>query len=61
MTESEEYIDQMKKLMLDTLNELFNEKTLHDQVKWEYLKYNIRKNIINFSKKLAKNTSKKNP
>ena len=49
----------MKKFISDTLNELFNENILDDQVKWEYLKYNIRKYTINFSKKLAKNTNKK--
>ena len=49
----------MKKIISDTLNELFNENILDDQVKWEYFKYNIRKYTINFSKKLAKNTNKK--
>ena len=48
----------MKKLISDTLNELFIENILDDQVKWEYFKYNIRKCTINFSKKLAKNTKK---
>ena len=48
----------MKKIILDTLNELFNENILDDQVKWEYLKYNIRKYTIKFSKELAKNTNK---
>ena len=54
-----EFVHQMKKFISDTLNELFNENILDDQVKWEYLKYNIRKYTINFSKKLAKNTNKK--
>ena len=49
----------MKKLILDTLNELFNENILDDQVKQEYQKYNIRKYSINFSKRLAKNKTKK--
>ena len=44
---------------LDTLNELFNKNVLDDARKWEYLKYNIRKYTINFSKTLAKNKSKK--
>ena len=44
----------MKKLILDNLHELFNENVLDDQVKWEYLKYNIRKCNINFSEKLVK-------
>ena len=35
------------------------ESILDDQVKWEYLKYNIRKYTNNFSKKLAKSTNKK--
>ena len=48
----------MKKFISDTLNELFNENILDDQVKWEYLKHNIRKYTINFSKELAKNTNK---
>ena len=48
----------MKKFISDTLNELFNENILDDQVNWEYLKYNFRKYTINFSKKLAKNTNK---
>ena len=56
--ENEEYVHQMKKFISDPLNELFNENILDDQVKWEYLKYNIRKYTINFSKKLAKNTNK---
>ena len=59
LIENEEYVHQMKKFFSDTLNELFNENILDDQVKWEYLKYNIRKYTINFSKKLAKNTNKK--
>ena len=56
--ENEEYVLQMKKIILDTLNELFTENILDDQVKWEYLKYNIRKYTIKFSKELAKNTNK---
>ena len=32
----------MKKIMLNTLNVLFNVNVLDDQVKWEYLKHNIR-------------------
>ena len=50
----------MKKSISDTLNELFNENILDDQVKWEYLKCDIRKYTINFSEKLAKTPTKKN-
>ena len=45
----------MKKFISVTLNELFNANILDDQVKYEYLKYNIRKYTINFSKKLDEN------
>ena len=57
-TGNEEYVLQMKKFILDTLNELFTENILDDQVKWEYLKYNIRKYTIKFSKELAKTQTK---
>ena len=59
LIENEEYVHEMKKFISDTLNELFNESILGDQVKWEYLKYNIRKYTINFAKNLAKNANKK--
>ena len=59
LIKNEDYVHQIRKLILDTLNELFNEHILDDQVKWEYSKYNIRKYIINFSKNLAKNANKK--
>ena len=59
MIENEEYVHQMKKLISDTLNELFNENILGDQVKWKHLEYNIRKYIINFFKKLVKTVNKK--
>ena len=45
LTENEEYVHPMKKLISDILNELINENFLDDQVKSEYLKYNIRKSI----------------
>ena len=59
MIENEEYVHQMKKFISDTLNHLFNENVLDDQVKSEYLKYNIRKYTIIFSKTLVKNTHTK--
>ena len=37
LIENEEYVLQIKKFILDILNELFNENILDDQVKWEYL------------------------
>ena len=49
----------MKKFISDTLNELFIENIVDNQVKWEYLKCHIRKYTIHFSKKLAENTNKR--
>ena len=43
LIENAKNVLQMKKFILDTLNKLFNKNILDDQVKWEYLKYNIRK------------------
>ena len=42
LIENEEYVLQMKKIILNTLNVLFNVNIPDDQVKWEYLKHNIR-------------------
>ena len=58
LIENVEYVFQKKKIILDTLNKLFNENILDDQVLWEYMKGNIRKYTIKFSKELAKNTNK---
>ena len=44
----------MKILIFDFENDTY----LTDQVKWELLKYKIRKFAINFSKKLAQNSRK---
>ena len=59
LTENEKYVHQIKKFISDTLNKLFNENVLDDQVRWGCLKCNIRKYTNNFSKKLAKNRNKK--
>ena len=59
MNEYEEYVHQMQKLILDTLNELLNENILDVLVKGKCLKCNIRKYTINFSKKVEKRASKK--
>ena len=61
LIENEEYIHQIKKLISDTLNELFRQNILDDQVKLEYFKYNFRnyKYTINFPKKVTKETNKK--
>ena len=59
MIKNGEYVHEMKNFISDTLNQLFNENILEDQVKWEYLKYNIGKYTIIFTKKLEKNKNEK--
>ena len=54
LIENEEYVHQMKKIVSDILNELFNDNILDDQVKWEYLKYNIRNTLSTFLKNQQK-------
>ena len=38
LIKNEEYVLQMNKIILDILNQIFNENILDNQVKWEYLK-----------------------
>ena len=48
----------MKTLIQKVIFGFENDTYLTDQVKWELLKYEIRKFAINFSKKLAQNSCK---
>ena len=45
----------MKTHIVDTLNLLDNENILDQNVRWDFLKYEIRKLTIDFSKALSKN------
>ena len=49
------YIEKMKTHIVDTLNLLDNENILDQNVRWDFLKYEIRKFTIDFSKALSKN------
>ena len=51
---NEDYVEKMKNQISDILNFLNNENIKDDQVIWEYLKYEIRKFTIQYSKRLAK-------
>ena len=51
------YVAQMKEYIKNKLL-LFQNEDLNNQSKWEYLKYEIRKFTINFSKNKAKNKRK---
>ena len=48
----------MKTLIQKLIFRFENDTYLTDQAKWEFLKYEIRKSRINFSKKLAENSRK---
>ena len=48
----------MKTLIQKLIFRFENDTYLTDQAKWEFLKYEIRKLRINFSKKLAQNSRK---
>ena len=52
------FVDEMKTLIQKVIFSLENDTYLTDQVKWELLKYEIRKFAINFSRKLAQNSRK---
>ena len=52
------FVDEMKTLIQKVIFGFENDTYLTDQVKWELLKYEIRKFGINFSKKLAQNSLK---
>ena len=45
----------MKTHIVDTLNLLDNENILDQNVRWDFLKYEIRKFTFGFSKALSKN------
>ena len=51
---NEHYVEKMKNHIYDILNFLNNKNSKDDQVIWEYLKYEIRKFTIQYSKRLAK-------
>ena len=52
------FVDEMKTLIQKVIFSFESDAYLTDQVKWELLKYEIRKFAINFSKKLAQNSHK---
>ena len=52
------FVDGMKTLIQKVIFGFENDTYLTDQVKWELLKYEIRKLAINFSKKIAQNFRK---
>ena len=55
---NKEYVEKIKKHILLTIKMLYNDDLRDEQVRWEYLKYEIRKFTILFSKNLAKEARK---
>ena len=51
-----DFVDKMKAHIVSTQKNLDKENIRDDQARWEYLKYEIRKFSIKFSKLLSKNT-----
>ena len=51
---NKEFVEKMKEHISTCLNLLEKENILNDQVRWEYLKYEVRKFSIKFSKAQAK-------
>ena len=49
-----DFVDKMKAHIANTLKNLDKENIRNDQARWEYLKYEIRKFSIKFSKLLSK-------
>ena len=54
LTLNKEFVEKMKELISTCLNLLEKENILDDKVRWEYLKYKVRKFSIKFSKVQAK-------
>ena len=54
LTLNKEFVEKMKEHMSTCLNLPEKENILDDQVRWEYLKYEVRKFSIKFSKVQAK-------
>ena len=58
LTSNSEYVEKMKNQIFETLR-LSNQDEITDKhVSWEFLKYEIRKFIMNFSKNLVKKKKK---
>ena len=54
LSQNKDYIKKMKKHILDTINKSEQENQFNEQMKWDFLKYEIRKFTRGFSKQYAK-------
>ena len=58
LTSNSEYVKKMKNQILETLRMLNQDKITDKHLRWEFLKYEIRKFTMNFSKNLVKKKNK---
>ena len=56
---NKEYVKKIKERILLTVKMLYNNNFKDEQVRWEYLKYEIHKFTIRFKKNLAKEVRKR--
>ena len=55
---NKEYVENIKEHIILTIKMLENDDLRDGQVRWEYIKYEIQKFVIRFSKNLAKEVRK---
>ena len=58
LTLNDEYAEKMKNQISGTVRMLDQDKITDKHLRWKFLKYEIRKFTINFSKKLVKEENK---
>ena len=58
LTSNAEQVEKMKNQISETLRMLDQDRITDKHLRWEYLKYEIRKFTMNFSKNLVKEVNK---
>ena len=58
LTSNDDYVEKMKNQISETIRMLDQDKITDKHLRWKFLKYEIRKFTINFSKKFAKEENK---
>ena len=58
LTSNYDYVEKMKNQISETIRMLDQDKITDKHLIWKFLKYEIRKFTINFSKKLVKEENK---
>ena len=58
LTSNDDYVEKMKNQISETIHMLDQDKITDKHLRWEFLKYEVRKCTIKFSKKLVKEENK---